>query len=77
MELAAVKNPAALLAFGLRLRQLREARGMSQQLLAYEADIAKLTVQRIEKGRASVGLDMLISIAQALQVPVHELLRLD
>lgn len=50
---------------------------MSQQLLAYEADVAKLTVQRIEKGRASAGLDVLVSIAQALQVPVHELLRLD
>ena len=75
--LAVVKNPAALLAFGLRLRQLREARGMSQQLLAYEADVAKLTVQRIEKGRASAGLDMLVSIAQALQLPVHELLRIE
>jgi transcriptional regulator with XRE-family HTH domain len=39
--------------------------------------VAKLTVQRIEKGRASVGLDMLIAIAQALQVPLYELLRLD
>ena len=72
-----MKNPAALLAFGLRLRQLLEARGISQQLLAYEADVAKLTVQRIEKGRASAGLDMLVSISQALQVPVHELLRIE
>ena len=72
-----MKNPAALLAFGLRLRQLREERGLSQQRLAYEADVAKLTVQRIEKGRASVGLDMLVSIAQALQVPLHELARLE
>ena len=72
-----MKNPAAVLAFGLRLRQLREERGMSQQLLAYEADIAKLTVQRIEKGRASAGLDVLISLAQALHVPLPELLRVE
>lgn len=77
MQLAGVKNPAAIVAIGLRVRQLREERGMSQQLLAYEADIAKLTVQRIEQGRASAGLDMLVSIAQALRVPLHELVRID
>lgn len=72
-----MKNLAALLAFGLRLRLLRQERGMSQQMLAYEADVAKLTVQRIENGRASVGLDMLFSIANALEMPLHDLVKID
>ena len=50
---------------------------MSQQVLADMTDISKLTVQRIELGRASVGLDILISIANTLQVSLHELVKLD
>jgi transcriptional regulator with XRE-family HTH domain len=72
-----VRNPAGVKAFGLRLRRLRDERNMSQQALADMTDISKLTVQRIELGRASVGLDILISIANTLQVPLHDLLKLD
>lgn len=72
MELAAVKNAAGILAFGRHLRQLREARGWSQQVLADEADVAKPTVQRIEKGQAAATLEILLSLARALQVPFRE-----
>jgi transcriptional regulator with XRE-family HTH domain len=72
-----VKNPAALHAFGLHLRQLRQARGWSQQTLAYEADVAKLTVQRIEQARFSATLDVLVSLARALELELPELLRFE
>lgn len=73
-ELARVKNAAGILAFGRHVRQLREARGLSQQALADEADIAKPTIQRMEKGQAGATLDILLSLARALQIPFRELM---
>jgi DNA-binding XRE family transcriptional regulator len=68
-----VKFPGEVLAFGQRVRQLREAARLSQQELAYEADIAKRTVQRIEKGQYSATLDVVFALAQALNVPTEKL----
>ncbi|MBO9203208.1 helix-turn-helix transcriptional regulator [Niastella sp. MAH-29] len=46
---------------------------MSQQELADTAEISKITVQRIENAKYSVTLDTLISIAEALNVPLKKL----
>ena len=62
-----------MLAFGQRLRQLREARGWSQQALADVADVSKPTIYRIETARYSVTLDVLVSLAQALEISLAEL----
>ena len=69
----AMKNPADIKKFATPLRVLREKAGMSQQELADIAEISKLTVQRIENAKFSVPLDTLISIAQALEIPVKNL----
>lgn len=68
-----MKNPASVAAFGLHLRQLREARGLSQQALADYADVAKLTVQRVEHARGAPTLDVLVSLARALGLPLRDL----
>lgn len=70
-----MKNPAGIKAFGVHLRHLREERGMSQQELADYADVAKMTVHRIETAQYSATLDVLISLAKALDKPVNELLQ--
>lgn len=72
-----MKNPSGIQAFGVHLRRLREHRGISQQELADLADISKLTVQRTENAKFSVTLDVLLSLARALQVPLSELLNFD
>ena len=69
-----MKNPAGIRAFGIRLRQLREQRGWSQQALADVADISKPTVQRIEQAKFSVTLDVLLSLARGLEMPLSQLL---
>lgn len=51
---------------GERLAALRKAQGMTQQELADRADVLRPNLVRIEKGRVSVGLDTLESIARAL-----------
>lgn len=68
-----MKNPAGILAFGAHLRQLRQARRWSQRELSFAADIAELTVYRIEKGRLAPTLDVLLSLSRAFQVSVSEL----
>ena len=72
-QLAGVKNEVVLQAFGQHLRRLREARGWSQQALADVADVSKPTIYRIETARFSVTLDVLVSLAQALEIPLGEL----
>ena len=69
-----MKNPASVVAFGLHLKQLREARGLSQQALADYADVSKLTVQRTEHAKGALTLDVLVSLARALHLPLPELL---
>ena len=68
-----MKNEVVLLAFGQHLRRLREARGWSMQALADVADVSKPTIYRIETARYSVTLDVLVSLAQALELPLAEL----
>lgn len=68
-----MKNEKEIAAFGTHLRKLREERGLSQQQLADIADVAKITVQRIENAKFTVTLDVMVSLARALKVPMREL----
>ena len=69
-----MKNPANIKAFGTHLRKLREERNYSQQQLADIADVAKITIQRIENAKVTVTVDVLISRAKALKMPLKDLL---
>ena len=57
----------------MHLRRLREDSGLSQQQLADTADIAKITIQRIENAKYATTLDMLLTISKALRIPLSEL----
>lgn len=48
-------------------------RNWSQQELADSANLAKTTIQRIENARFTVSLDVLISLSDALQIPLKDL----
>jgi transcriptional regulator with XRE-family HTH domain len=65
-----VKKPAGIQAFGMHLRALREGRGWSQQELA---DITKKTVYRIETAQTAPTLDVLLCLAEGLEMPLREL----
>lgn len=73
MELAPVKKPASIQAFGAHLRLLRERRGWSQQELADVADITKKTVYRIETAQTAPTLDVLVCLAEGLEISLSEL----
>ncbi|MEN9522079.1 MAG: hypothetical protein RL065_456 [Bacteroidota bacterium] len=65
-----MKNPSKVKEFGMHLRRLRQAKGLSQQQLADLADISKITIQRIENAKFNVTLDTLISLSTALEIPL-------
>lgn len=69
-----VKNPEHIKAFGMHLRKLRIDKGLSQQQLADMANVPKITIQRIELAKSSATIDMAVSITQALEIDLKELL---
>jgi putative transcriptional regulator len=68
-----VKHPTGIKAFGIHLRSLREMKDLSQQELADLSDVAKKTIQRIENGKYSVTMDVLISISKGLELNLDEM----
>ncbi len=58
---------------GPRLRRLRTRRGVTLTQLAAETGISKSTLSRLESGQRKPGLDLLLPLAQAHQVPLDEL----
>lgn len=61
-------------AIGPKVRELREAARVSQEDLAHQAGISTSTLSRIERGTYQPRLDTLNKLAQALSVPVADLL---
>jgi DNA-binding XRE family transcriptional regulator len=60
--------------FGLKIKFLRETLGLTQQELAYRANIDIRTVQRIEYGESNVTINNLYALAEALNVEPHKLI---
>jgi transcriptional regulator with XRE-family HTH domain len=63
-------------AFAANLRRFRHAKGVSQEDLAYEADVNRTYVSKLEKGVSYPGLEIIAKLANALAVEPAELLML-
>jgi DNA-binding XRE family transcriptional regulator len=61
-------------ALGKRIRAIRESLGMTQSELASTAKIGRVTEVRIENGEQSPRYETLAAIAQALKLPIADLL---
>ncbi|GGJ57801.1 helix-turn-helix domain-containing protein [Deinococcus roseus] len=61
---------------GDRIRQIRKAKGMGQDLMAFEAGLHRTHPNMIENAKIDVKLSTLLRIADALGVEVWELLDL-
>jgi transcriptional regulator with XRE-family HTH domain len=59
--------------FAANTRRLREAAGLSQEALAFRADVHRTQVSMIEGGHRSPRLDTLIKLAGALGVTPNDL----
>lgn len=58
--------------FGLRVRSIRLAKGLSQEQLAELAGLHRTYVSSLERGQRNVGLDNVLALAQALNVSPSE-----
>jgi transcriptional regulator with XRE-family HTH domain len=61
--------------FATNLRRLRHAKGLSQDDLAYEAEVSRSYLSQLEKGVFYASLKILEKLARVLDVEPAELLR--
>ena len=67
-------SPDICVRFGRRVRQLRTDRGLSQEQLAYQADLDRTYISGIERGRRNVALRAIEKVAAGLEISVAELM---
>ena len=58
--------------FGNRLRELREARGLSQEALAHEAGLDRTYVSSVERGKRNISIENIERLAIALQINIED-----
>ena len=56
--------------FGSRVRELRVARGASQEILAQKSGLHRTYIGGIERGERNVSLENIQKIAQALNITI-------
>ena len=61
--------------FATNLRRLRNAKGLSQDDLAYEAEVSRSYLSQLEKGAFYASLKIVGKLAAVLQVEPAELLK--
>lgn len=60
--------------FARNVRHWRHARGMSQEALAYEAEISRSYLYELERGKYPANLDFIERIAKVLEIEPAQLL---
>ncbi|MBC7749505.1 MAG: helix-turn-helix transcriptional regulator [Methylotenera sp.] len=60
--------------FGKQVKKLRLENGLSQEALAYEANLDRTYIPSIEKGERNVSITVMEQIANALKVKISVLL---
>ncbi len=63
-------------AFATNLRRLRNERGLSQDDLAYEAEVSRSYLSQLEKGAFYASLKVIGKLARALKAEPAEFLKL-
>lgn len=58
---------------GLRIKEIREIKGVSQQDLASICNFEKANMSRIEAGRTNFTVSTLHKISQALEITISEM----
>ncbi|OPH84521.1 helix-turn-helix domain-containing protein [Nitrobacter vulgaris] len=61
--------------FAANLRRIRHEKGISQEELAYEAEVNRTYMSKVEKGDTWVGLEIMVKLSDALGVEPADLLQ--
>lgn len=59
--------------FGNQVKKLRLEKGLSQEKLAFDADLDRTYIPSIEKGERNVSITVIEKIAKALNVKITDL----
>lgn len=54
------------------IRELRQARGMTQEELAQKASVRRETIVYLEQGKYNPSLQLAVDVAKALKTPITE-----
>lgn len=68
-------NDARIITFGRTLREIRKAKGLSQEAFANISGVDRSYMGHIERGRKNVTLGMIYQIADGLGMTIVELLQ--
>jgi transcriptional regulator with XRE-family HTH domain len=61
--------------FARNLRKARNAKGLSQEALAHEAEVDRTYVSALERSQYSASIDMVDRLAKALEIEASALLQ--
>ncbi len=70
-------NHNILIKFGERVREIRKRKGVSQEELAYQADLHRTYIGMIERAERNITLLNIEKIANALEIDITKLLEID
>lgn len=62
-----------LIELGLRVKELREEKGLSQTELAYKIGKDQPSINRLEKGKVNPSVIYLLEISEGLEMSIIEL----
>ena len=61
--------------FGETIKKIRLEKGLSQETLAFEADIDRTYISDIEKGERNISIQVASKLALALQISFSDLIK--
>ena len=70
------RNESTLNALAINVRRLRKVVGLSQEELAFQCEIDRTYISKVERGVANPSLLILARIAEVLEVSIEELVKI-
>lgn len=67
--------PSARVIFGQNVRRVRRLKEMSQEELAFRADISRTYLSEVERGERNISVDNMEALAFALEMELPDLMR--
>ena len=74
-EFSGVDVKERLLQLGLKVKELREGKGLSQTELAYKIGKDQPSINRLEKGRVNPSIIYLLQICEGLEISIEEVVK--
>lgn len=68
-----MKNRNTSIVFGAILRELRKERGLTQETLAFDAELDRTYISLLELGQCGPSLDTMLVLARAMNISLAHL----